>query len=269
MTTYNQYKPGRFNNYLIAGNLCNAFAVGQIGDEDDFFLVGVEPEYETNYPLLTGNIFDSKGKLLCRIARNALVHNPGNCAKIFGDRVGFELYDKDKNLILKMQTRFEDGLNPSNKSEQMLVATITGSFYDKSGAVVFKANAGEADEHIDPDMKAVFGFSEGFGLIKNVKDEDIDFISFVLATRGRVHLLKTGRVEGEEFPLDGRAFVNAEVHNCTIHVKTGEFIIRESNLNANKFVFYDQAENLRQFLMLLNNQENSQKEKAVRPSRMN
>lgn len=269
MTAYKAYKPGRFNNYLITGNLCNAFAIGQIGDENDFFLVGVEPEYETNYPLLTGNILDSKGKLLCRIARNALVHNPGNCSKAFGDRVGFELYDKDKNLIFKMQTRFEEGLNKANKSEQTLVATIAGSFYDKSGKVVFKANAGEADEQIDPEAKAVFGYSEGFGLIRNVKDEDIDFISFVLATRGRVHLLTTGKLDGEAFALDGRAVVNADVQNCTIHVKTGEFIIRDSNLNSNKFVFYDQAENMRQFLMLLTSQENNQNEKTDRPSRMN
>lgn len=266
MTTYNQYKPGRFNNYLVAGNLCNAFAIGQIGDEKDFFLVGVEPEYETNYPLLTGNIFDSEGNLLCRIARNALVHNPGNCTKTFGDRVGFEIYDKKKNLVFKMQTRFESGLN---QNEQMLVATITGNFYDRSGKVVFKANAGEAGEYVEPDAKVVFGFSEGFGLIKNIKEEDIDFVSFVLATRGRVHLLITGKVEGEEFPLDGRAFVNSDVQNCTIHIKTGEFIIRDSNLNSNKFVFHDQAENMRQFLMLLSDQGNSQKEKADRPSRMN
>ena len=269
MMAYNQYKPGRFNNYLIAGNLCNAFAIGEIGDEDDFFLVGVEPEYETNYPLLTGNLFDSKGNLLCRLARNALVLNPGNCTKVFSDRVGFELYDADKRLVFKLQTRFESGLNKSNKDEQMLVATITGNFYDKSGAVIFKANGGEADESVEPDAKAVYGYADGFGLVKNIKNEDMDFVTFVLATRGRVHLFTTGMVDGQEFPIDGRAIVNAEIQNCTIHVKTGEFIIRNSHLNGNKFVFYDQAENMRQFLMLLNGQEQSQKEKMDRPLRMN
>lgn len=263
---YNQYKPGRYNNYLIAGNLCNAFAIGQIGDEDDFFLVGVEPEYESNYPLLTGNIFDSKGKLLCRIARNALVHNPGNCTKTFGDRVGYEIFDKDKNLVFKMQTRFEKALNPN---EQMLVATVSGNLYDKSGRVIFKATAGEKDESVVSDAPVAYGFSEGYGLVNNIKEEDLDFVSFVLATRGRVHLLMTGTVDGREFALDGKAIINAEVTNSTIHVKTGEFIIRDSHLDKNKFVFYDQAENMRQFMMLLNEQAKSAEQGGRKPSTLN
>jgi hypothetical protein len=33
----NQFMPGMYNNYLIAGNICNAFALGEIGSQDDFF----------------------------------------------------------------------------------------------------------------------------------------------------------------------------------------------------------------------------------------
>jgi hypothetical protein len=79
--------PGRFNNYLIAGNICNAFALGEIGSKDDFFLLGAEPEDESNYPLLTGNILDSDGNVLFRLVRNVLGINPGHCSKIFGDHV--------------------------------------------------------------------------------------------------------------------------------------------------------------------------------------
>lgn len=265
MTTYNRYKPGRFNNYLIAGNLCNAFAIGKVGDENDFFLVGAEPEYETNYPLLTGNILDSKGQLLCRIARNALVYNPGNCTKTFSDRVGYEIFDKDKNLIFKMQTRLEKGLNRFNKNEQMLIATISGNLYDKSGRMAFKANNGETDEQIEADVKSAYGFSDGFGLVNDITGTELEFVTFVMATRGRVHLLITGKVEGQEFPLDGRAFIDADVRNSTIHISTGEFIMKDSNLHKNTFVFHDQAENMRQLMMLLDNKE----EKTDRPATLN
>ena len=49
-------KQGKYNNYLVGGNVCNAFTLGDLGSTDDFFLVGAEPFYESNYPLLTGNI---------------------------------------------------------------------------------------------------------------------------------------------------------------------------------------------------------------------
>jgi len=29
----NQFMPGKFNNYLIAGNVCNAFVIGELGSQ--------------------------------------------------------------------------------------------------------------------------------------------------------------------------------------------------------------------------------------------
>ena len=55
----NVMNPGKYNNYLIGGNLCNAFALGEIGSLDDFFIVGAEPDDESNYPLITANILVS------------------------------------------------------------------------------------------------------------------------------------------------------------------------------------------------------------------
>ena len=70
--------PGQINNYLIAGNVCNAFVLGELGSRDDFFLVGAEPSTESNYPLLTGNILNSEGQVLFRLVRNVLTINPGH-----------------------------------------------------------------------------------------------------------------------------------------------------------------------------------------------
>ena len=81
----NSIMAGKDNNYLVGGNIVGAFVVGEVGSADDFFLVGVEPEQESNYPLLTGNILDSEGNVLFRLVRNVLMLNPGHCSKILGD----------------------------------------------------------------------------------------------------------------------------------------------------------------------------------------
>lgn len=104
----NVFMQGRYNNYLVGGNVCNAFALGDLGSPEDFFLVGAEPFDESNYPLLTGNILDSDGKVLCRLVRNMLVVNPGHCSKILGDHIGYEIHDGNGNLIFKVATRFQN-----------------------------------------------------------------------------------------------------------------------------------------------------------------
>jgi hypothetical protein len=99
--------PGAFNNYVLAGNLCNAFALGEIGSRDDFFLIGAEPPDESSYPLLTGNVLDSEGQLLFRLVRNVLTINPGNCSKIIGDQIGYEIHDSAGALIFRVSSKFE------------------------------------------------------------------------------------------------------------------------------------------------------------------
>jgi hypothetical protein len=72
----NLINPGRFNNYLIGGNLTNAFCVGALGSTDDFFMIGAEPADESSYPLLTANVLDSEGQLLFRLVRNVITFQP-------------------------------------------------------------------------------------------------------------------------------------------------------------------------------------------------
>ena len=103
----NVFMQGKYNNYLIGGNVCNAFALGDLGSKEDFFLIGAEPFDESNYPQLTGNILDSDGNVLFRLARNMLVINPGHCSKILGDHVGYEIHDGNGVLIFKVTTLFE------------------------------------------------------------------------------------------------------------------------------------------------------------------
>ena len=106
---------GQYNNYLIAGNLANAFAIGNIGNPDDFYIVGLEPPDESSYPLINANIFDSEGTRLLTIANNVMIWNPNNCSKILGDALGYEIHDSAGVSIFKVETKFQpvDGLNES------------------------------------------------------------------------------------------------------------------------------------------------------------
>ncbi len=236
--------PGRFNNYLIAGNVCNAFALGELGSSDDFFLVGAEPPDESPYPLLSGNILDTEGHLLFRLVRNLLVLNPGHCSKTIGDLLGYEIHDSAGKMIFKVRTVFD---KLPGHPEGEFITTISANFCDKKGRVVFTANSGEAGERIEASLKAAFGFSGGsFGIVQGLTNEELDFTRIVLATRGVVHQRLSGEIEGQEIVLDGKALHNAHIKHCKITIRTGEFAAYgpDNRLENNQIVFEGPASNV-------------------------
>ncbi len=179
--------PGKYNNYLIAGNVCNAFVLGELGSTDDFFLVGAEPEDELTYPLLTGNILDSEKNVLFRLVQNELIINPGNCSKITGDYVGYEIHDSKGVMIFKVKTLFA---KLPGSEEEYYVTTLAGNFYNKKGQLVFSANSGEPDEHIETYVKNAFGFTgRGFGIVMGMSEKEMAFAHKVLSSKGAVHEL--------------------------------------------------------------------------------
>jgi len=248
----NQFMPGEFNNYLIAGNVCNAFALGELGSQDDFFLVGAEPEEESSYPLLTGNILDSEGNVLFRLVRNVLVLNPGHCSRILGDHVGYEIHDSSGKLILKVRTLFE---HLPGSVDKMFVTTLAGSFYNKKGELVFLANSGEQDERIEANVKCAFGFIRGFGLVQGMSKEEIDFARVALSSRGAIHEPIRGYLDAKELTLDGKALIDARLTNCKIHVHTGDFAtFGQCGFEHCEFVFHDAAENIKNLVLALSRQ---------------
>jgi hypothetical protein len=247
----NQFMPGRYNNYVIAGNVCNAFALGKIGSQDDFFLIGAEPEDESNYPLLTGNILDSEGNVLFRLVRNVLVFNPGLCSRIFGDHVGYEIHDSAGKLIFKVRTVFE---SLPGTEDVMFVTTIAANFYNKERQLIFQANSGEPDERIETNVKSAFGFSGGFGLVQGMTEDELVLTRMALLTKGNVNQLITGNIDGEQVNLDGKLLLNARLTNCTVHVKTGQFsLLGECSIEYCKFVFRDEAENIKRLVLSTKN----------------
>lgn len=246
----NVLKQGRYTNYLVGGNVCNAFALGDLGSNDDFFLVGAEPPGESNYPLLTGNILDSEGNVLFRLVRNMLVINPGHCSKILGDHVGYEIHDGNGHLIFKVATRFEK-LPSSN--DECFVTTISANFFNKKGELVFKAHSGDENERIESSVKSAFGFSGGFGLVQGLNSDEMNVARAMLSTGGAIHKVLSGPISGQEISLDGVAVMNAQIDQCTVHVSTGEFVLGNNNSFSNsRFAFSGAAENIKQLILQLN-----------------
>jgi hypothetical protein len=209
--------------------------LGEIGSQDDFFLVGAEPEVGSCYPCLTGNILDSEGEVLFRLVRNVLVVNPGDCSRIFGDQLGYEIHDSAGNLVFKIETVF--GEVPGLDGE-MFATTIAGSFFDKKGNLVFMAKSAAKNERIESGVKSAFGFSkaEAFGFVQGMGEEDKVSARFALASRGAINELLTGRFDEEEVCLDGKILFDVEITNCKIRVNTGDFVFyRNCRIVNNKF----------------------------------
>ena len=223
----NLIQPGPYNNYVLAGNLCNAFALGSIGAADDFFLVGAEPPDESSYPLLTGTLLDSEGNVLFRLIRNSLTINPGHCSKIVGDHVGYEIHDSAGELVFKVETRFTQ---PQGFDEECWVTTLAGTFYDRLGNVVFRAHSGE-EEHLEAHGKGAFGFSGGFGIVMGLTEPEVEVARVALMTQGSVHEVIKGELKDVAFDLDGKAIIDATVTNCTINISTGRWYLRGSTFN--------------------------------------
>jgi hypothetical protein len=245
--------PGRFNNYLIAGNVCNAFAIGELGSEEDFFLMGAEPPDESTYPLLTGNILDSEGNVLFRLVRNVLVINPGNCSRILGDHIGYEIHDSAGVPIFEVRTVFT---KVKGIEEECFVTTIKAQFHNKRGEVVFHANSGEPDERIVSGTKAAFGFGApgGFGVVQGMSKSDLELARIALSSGARIHQPIRGHLEHQEFDLDGKALLGAKLTNCTINVRTGDFFLAGPELAHCQIRFFKPASNVRNLVLMLEGQ---------------
>ena len=250
-----QFNAGRYNNYLIGGNICNAFALGTIGSTEDFFLIGAEPPGESSYPVLTGNILDSEGNVLFRLVQNSLIINPGNCSKIVGDQLGYEIHDSAGEQILKVATEFQE---LRGQAEQTFVTTIAANFYDSAGRLVFRANSGEEGEQIEADVKQAYGFSgAGFGFVAGMTQEDKDVAKIALSTRGAIHQRIKGEVTGGTIQLDGKALCDAHIHSAKIIVERGDFAMIGSRIESCDFEFRGAAARLRWLVNMLNSQQDA------------
>ena len=245
-----QYMPGFDNNYLVAGNLCNAFVLGELGSREDFYLMGTEPEDQSNYPILNGTFFDSRGNLLFRLAQNILVENPGNCERIFTDRLEYEIRDAQGNTVLHVKTV---STQVEGVEEAQFLTFVSGTFYNKHGKEVARLDAGGSEEKVREDIKQILGFSsEEFGFVQGMEEEEQNYATYFLAARGLIYEVLSGEIRNQDVELDGKFILDSTLKDCKLHVNTGKFILfGQCDFENCEFNFAGAAENVRQLVYAL------------------
>lgn len=246
----NTINPGEFNNYVVGGNLVNAFCLGDLGSDEDFFLIGAEPPEESTYPLITGNVLDDEGNVLLRLVRNVITFNPGHCSKVLGDHVGYEIHDSAGNMVFRVRSLFEQ---PPGLDHECYTTTLSGTFFDREGQAVFQASNGTENDRIEASVKAAFGYGGGggFGIVMGMNDADLEVAAMALSTGGAVHQILRGRYQNENIVLDGKALLGAEIEKCTIEVGSGNFVVQGPTVRNSKFVFTGEAERIRQLVLAI------------------
>ena len=246
MATYvgNTWQPGRDHDYLIAGNACNAFCIGEIGSPDDFFVVGVEPDPDSNYPMLTGNFLSSDGELLFRIVRNVLTLNPGHCSRINGNHVGYEIHDSAGNEILGVRTVFAP---QARHADSKFMTTISGRFYDKNKRLVFSADS----ERIDVATNHAFGWDGHVFADVIGPPEYQEAAQLAILGRGSVYQVIRGETDNQEIDLDGKILIGARFNGCTFHVRSVNFKMVGCFFANCSFRFYDDYAALRELVLMI------------------
>lgn len=244
-----QYQLASQLNYLIGGNLCNAFTLGEVGSQDDFFLVGSEESENGFHAVITGNILDSSGQVAIRIVRNVVVYsrNPGG-GKLLRSHWGYDLLDGAGRVLFGVRT-YEEVL-PGLGDQSRNVIVVKGDFYDKSGRLVFRGNFGEVGEFVPDYVKATFGYRDNkFGAVQNMNQRDMDIAGVIMQSKSAVHELLSGKVESEDVSLDGKILCDAEISHCRISIRTGQFaMIGKDSLKDNKIFFSGPASNIHRLI---------------------
>lgn len=248
------------STYLVAGQGCTAFAVGEAAQQTDFFLAGCEPDFESNFPLLSGLLFDAQGQLLCRLVRNVLAYNPGGCTRVFSEGMGYEVLDKGGKLVLEVETTLKA---LPGETEEKFVTTLAGKFYNQAGQVAFEAKDGHEGEQLAEGVKRCYGSQGKLTLAEGYSEAEVQVIAAMLGTRGRIAEVMGGKHEDEEFLLDGKALVDAHLLKCKVHVQSGIFArFGECKVENCEIIFHDQAANIHNMTMGLAQQQQKEQEGA-------
>jgi hypothetical protein len=234
------------NDYRLGGNLCNAFAMGEIGAEDDFFLVGCPANDEDSYPILTGNFLDSEGNHLFRLVRNVLQVNARNCSKIIGNQIGFGIHDGVGKPMISVRTTSQ-----TMGGRERLITEINGTFYGKNGSVMAAAHNGALI--INPGTKHLIGLPVGYGAGYNEMESQVALAC--LTSGGVAHQLLTGNITNKTIELDGKLLLNITITSCIVKIRTGKFTGIGTNITFDKVRFDLEGEALN-LAMLINSVRN-------------
>ncbi|CAN5454887.1 hypothetical protein BH09PLA1_BH09PLA1_24470 [soil metagenome] len=211
-----------YSNYAVAGVLSNAFAVGNVGAGDDFYLIGAPPEVGSHLPLISGIFFDSSGQLLCRLERNVLASNPAGCEIVRGNHLGYDVRDAQGNLVLNVHTRWQ----MAPEIGRSFVTTVTGRFYDRAGALIGQARGGAEDAR-SFGLPAAFGFTgAGLGMNVGFDERQIALVTVTMAAGGKYYEPLSGMIENQTIWLDGKLITDGtEITQCRLILESGDFVV--------------------------------------------
>jgi hypothetical protein len=213
------FNPNGHSDFLLGTVLCNAFVMGEIGAEDDFFLAGVPAQEFEGYPLLTGNFLDSEGNRLFRIVRNTFVFNPRDCSKIVGNHIGFEIHDGQGNPVIGVTSKFKE----IAKGRSQYFTSIWGTFYGKGGKPVVEINEKALTRFGNP--KLALGFNgAAFGLVtSSMSSLEQKIAAVCLNSGGTAHQILTGRMSEKTIELDGKILVDTTIVKSKVIVRDGNY----------------------------------------------
>ena len=201
-----QISPNAYSNYLIDGVLTNAFAIGEIGSPDRFYLICSPPNVGTpQQAIVSGVLCDASGKMLCRVERNALVANPGGCEIVHTNQPGFKVRDANGSVVLHVQTRRRAVPNVGDS----FLTTIAGPSVT-----------------VDREY-AAFGFNDA-GLTKHAGLDDLQQVLAIatMAAGGQLYHPLHGRLDNQTIYLDGKLITDGtEITGCRLVIETGDFVV--------------------------------------------
>src|SRR5579871_5739019 len=242
-------------NYLVGAVLTNAFAFGHVGESDDFWMVAAPMDPANPFPLMTANIIDERGELLCRIVRNVPVVNPRGCAVVRHSHGGFELCRADGGTV------FSFAATPDRAGTRTY--SLSGEFFDRQKKPAVRADADGGSEFNAPH---VLGWSKPgrFGRSDGFDRRALEIARHMFASGGAIHERVTGRLERQFIEMDGKFFENATLVECRLRVSEGNFVALGNVVFRHcSFRFSGPAERLRALVRSLEPQEPQQPATAI------
>lgn len=224
-------------NYFVNSNICNAFSLGDIGNEDSFYMYGSPINDDMLYPSISGNFYDNKGNRLFKLVANKIIYNFGKCKKIIKPN-GYSIVNNNDENVLDIEIDYKS-----------MKVTIIGILYNKDGQEIYNS------KNSDFDAECAFGYNGG-GFIFSQKMSDLQHLvaKIFIGSKSKINELLTGDHTEEEISFDGKLIYNANISKCNVFIDSGDFVIQGNKINISdcKIGFTGWAENLRQLVLGLN-----------------
>ena len=93
-------------------------------------------------------------------------------------------------------------------------------------------------------------------MVMGYNQDEIELVKLALLTKGSINQRLTGEYNNEQIELEGRIVQNANLNNCEITIRDGNFIIGPNNsFESCKFNFIEKAGQIFNLVKMLSAQK--------------